>query len=240
MDENNPRIVEHCKNGGHATVYENGFVTIMKGTWKIRVQKVSEIPITYGGKALHNVMNTLPSILATYLYRNIKVADIKLALETFIPSPTQTPGRLNLFQFKHFKFLADFAHNPAGLQLLCDFVSKMDGTPKVGIISGTGDRRDEDIRELGAISARHFDEIIIRQDRHLRGRTAENIVDLLVEGINSHKTKDIPVTIIYNEKEAIMHAYNTAKPGSLITIMCDVVAEALDLIKSLKEKEDSE
>jgi cyanophycin synthetase len=240
MDENNPRIIEHCKNGGHAAVYENGFVTIMKGTWKIRVQKVSEIPITYGGKALHNVMNTLPSILATYLYRNIKVADIKLALETFIPSPTQTPGRLNLFQFKHFKFLADFAHNPAGLQLLCDFVSKMDGSPKVGIISGTGDRRDEDIRELGAISARHFDEIIIRQDRHLRGRTAENIVELLVEGINSNKTKEIPVTIIYNEKEAIMHAYSTAKPGSLITIMCDVVAEALDLIKSLKEKEDSE
>ncbi len=240
MNEFNPRIIEHCKNGGHAAVYENGFVTIMKGTWKIRVQKVSEIPITYGGKALHNVMNTLPSILATYLYRNIKVADIKLALETFIPSPTQTPGRLNLFQFKHFKFLADFAHNPAGLQLLCDFVSKMDGTPKVGIISGTGDRRDEDIRELGAISAKHFDEIIIRQDRHLRGRTAENIVELLVEGINENKTKEIPVTIIYNEKEAIMHAYNTAKPGSLITIMCDVVAEALDLIKSLKEKEDSE
>lgn len=240
MDENNPRIVKHCKDGGLASVYENGYVTIMKGTWKIRVQKVSEIPITFGGKALHNVMNTLPSILAAYLFRNIKVTDIKLALETFIPSPTLTPGRLNLFQFKHFQFLADFAHNPAGLQLLCDFVSKLDGTPKVGIISGTGDRRDEDIRELGAISAKYFDEIIIRQDRHLRGRTAENIVELLQEGINSQKDKDIPVTVILNEKEAIMHAYNTAKPGSLITIMCDVVTEALDLIKSLKEKEDTE
>jgi cyanophycin synthetase len=240
MDENNPRIVAHCKKGGYASVFENGYVTIMKGTWKIRVEKVSNIPITYGGKALHNVMNTLPAILSTYLYRNIKITDIKLALETFIPSPTQTPGRLNLFQFKHFKFLADFAHNPAGLQLLCDFVGKLDGTPKVGIISGTGDRRDEDIRELGAISAKYFDEIIIRQDKHLRGRTAENIVDLLVEGINSVKEKEIPLTIILNEKDAIMHAYNTAKPGSLITIMCDVVAEALDLIKSLKEKEDSE
>jgi cyanophycin synthetase len=240
MDENNPRIVAHCKNGGLASVFENGFVTIMKGTWKIRVEKVSEIPITYGGKAAHNIMNTLPAILATYLYRNIKVADIKLALETFIPSPSQTPGRLNLFQFKHFKFLVDFAHNPAGLQLLCDFVNKMDGKPKVGIISGTGDRRDEDIKALGAISAKSFDEIIIRQDKNLRGRTAENIVELLVEGINENKQKDIPITIIYNEKEAIMHAYNTAKPGSLITIMCDVVAEALDLIKQLKEKEDSE
>ena len=240
MDENNPRIIKHCKNGGLASVFENGFVTIMKGTWKIRVQKVSEIPITYGGKALHNVMNTLPAILACYLYRNIKVVDIKLALETFIPSPTQTPGRLNLFEFKHFKFLADFAHNPAGLQLLCDFVGKMEGTPKVGIISGTGDRRDEDIKELGQISAKYFDEIIIRQDKHLRGRTAENIVELLIEGINSQKDRQIPVTVILNEKAAIMHAYNTAKPGSLITIMCDVVAEAIDLIRSLKEKEDAE
>ncbi|MEJ7626111.1 MAG: cyanophycin synthetase [Ferruginibacter sp.] len=240
MDENNPRIKKHCKTGGLASVYENGYVTIMKGTWKIRVHKVSDIPITYGGKALHNVMNTLPAILATYLYRNIKVADIKLALETFIPSPSQTPGRLNLFQFKNFQFLADYAHNPAGLQLLCDFIDKLDVTYKIGIISGTGDRRDEDIREIGRISATCFDEIIIRQDKHLRGRTAANIVDLLVEGINEDKTRKIPVTIIFNEKEAILHAYNIVKPGSLITIMCDVVAEALDLIKSLKEKEDAE
>ena len=240
MDENNPRIKKHCKDGGYAAVFENGYISIMKGTWKIRVIKVIDVPITYGGKALHNIMNCLPAVLSTYFWRNIEIDDIRLALQTFIPSSTQTPGRLNLFQFKHFQFLVDFAHNPAGLELLCDFVSKLDGEPKVGIISGTGDRRDEDIKELGRISGKHFDEIIIRQDKHLRGRTADEIVQLLVDGINETKTKEVPVTIILNEKEAIMHAYNTAKPGSLITIMCDVVAEALDLIKGLKEKEDAE
>jgi len=238
MDENNPRIKAHCNNGGLAAVHENGYVTILKGNWKIRVEKVADIPITYGGKATHNIMNTLPAILATYLYRNIKVADIKEALETFIPSPTQTPGRLNLFKFKNFDFLVDFAHNQAGLTLLSDFIGKMEGYPKVGIISGTGDRRDEDIRDLGKISAGCFDEIIIRQDKNLRGRTKEEIVNLLVEGINQTKTKDIPITIIYNEKEAITYAYENAKPGSLITIMCDVVVEALDMIKKLKEDED--
>ncbi len=240
MDENNKRIIEHCKKGGYAAVFENGYITIMKGTWKIRVIKVSEVPVTYGGKAIHNVMNCLPAVLSTYFWRNIEIEDIKLALQTFVPSSTQTPGRLNMFEFKHFQFLVDFAHNPAGLELLCDFVSKLDGKPKVGIISGTGDRRDEDIKELGRISGRYFDEIIIRQDKHLRGRTAEEIVQLLIDGINETKTKEIPVEIILNEKEAIMHAYNTAKPGSLITIMCDVVTEALDLIKGLKEKEDAE
>jgi cyanophycin synthetase len=238
MDENNPRIKKHCNSGGYAAVFENGYVTLMKGNWKIRVVKAADIPITYGGKAVHNIMNTLPAILATYLYREIKVEDIKEALETFVPSVTQTPGRLNLFKFKHFEILVDFAHNQAGLQLLCDFVNKMDGTPKVGIISGTGDRRDEDIKDLGKIAARCFDEIIIRQDKSLRGRTAEEITGLLVEGIDATKTKAIPVTIIYNEKEAIMHACNTAKPGSLITVMCDEVTETLDLIKALKEAED--
>ncbi len=238
MDENNPRIKAHCANGGLATVFENGYVSIMKGTWKMRVMKVAEIPITFGGRATHNIMNTLPAILATYLYRNIGISDIKVALQTFIPSPTLTPGRLNLFKFRHFEFLVDFAHNQAGLQFLCDFVSRMEGSPKVGIISGTGDRRDDDIRDLGKISAKYFDEIIIRQDKNLRGRTAEDIVRLLVEGIDATKTKDIPITIIYDEKEAIMHAYNNAKPGSLITIMCDVIAEALDMIKGLKEEED--
>jgi cyanophycin synthetase len=239
MDENNPRIIKHCKKGGYAAVFENGYISIIKGAWKIRVVKVAEVPVTYGGKALHNVMNCLPAVLSAYLWRKIGIEDIKLALQTFIPSVSQTPGRLNIFDFKKFKFLVDFAHNPAGLQYLCDFVSKMDGEPKVGIISGTGDRRDEDIRELGRISGRHFDEIIIRQDKHLRGRTASSIVDLLVEGINETKTKDIPIVIIYNEKEAISYAYNTAKTGSLVTIMCDVVSEALDLIKQMKEKEDA-
>ena len=53
-------------------------------------------------------------------------------------------------------------------------------------------------------------------------------------------TKEIPLTIILNERDAIMWAYNNSPQGSLITIMCDVVADALDFINGLKEKEDAE
>ncbi len=145
---------------------------------------------------------------------------------------------MNLFQFKNFKFLADFAHNPAGLNFLCDFVNKLDGTYKVGIISGTGDRRDDDIREIGRISARNFDEIIIRQDKNLRGRTAEEIIDLLVEGINESKAERYSCYDSSTESEAIQYAYENARAGSVITIMCDVVPDALAYIKKLKEEED--
>ncbi len=238
MDENNPRIKEHCEDGGYAAVFENGYVSILKGMWKIRVHKVTDIPLTYGGKAVHNIMNILPAVLAAYLYRKISIDDIKQALQTFIPSDSQTPGRLNLFQFKKFQVLLDFAHNPAGLESLGGFISKIDATARVGIISGTGDRRDEDIRELGRISAKYFDEIIIRQDKYLRGRTADEIIGLLVEGIKQTKSDDIPVTIILSEKEAFLHAYKNAKPGSLITLLADKVDASIELIRKLKEEEE--
>ncbi|MBN8667293.1 MAG: cyanophycin synthetase [Chitinophagales bacterium] len=236
MDENNPRIKSHCNDGGLATVFENGYVTIMKGNWKIRVMAAKDIPITYDGKAIHNINNCLPAVLSTYLFRDITIDDIRIGLQTFIPSESLTPGRLNFFHFKHFTMLADFAHNPHGLNLLCDFVSKLDYPIKIGVISGTGDRRDEDIRELGRISARHFQEIIIRCDKNLRGRTADEIIGLLQEGIQEINPQ-VPTMVIPNEDEALEYIYAHHQPGALYTIMCDVVARALDKIRELKDRE---
>jgi cyanophycin synthetase len=237
MDENNPRVKEHAAENGLACVFENGFVTIMKGNWKIRVLSVKNIPLTYEGKAVHNINNCLPAVLAAYLFRDITIEDIRTGLQTFIPSESLTPGRLNFFHFKNFTMLADFAHNPHGLKLLCDFVSKLDYPTRIGVISGTGDRRDEDIRELGEISGQYFDEIIMRCDKNLRGRTADEIMGLLEEGIRK-SNPSIPVIKIANENEALEYIYAHPKQGALYTIMCDVVAGALDKIRELKEREE--
>ncbi|MEO9146184.1 MAG: cyanophycin synthetase [Ginsengibacter sp.] len=236
MDENNKRIKKHSKEGGLSAVFENGNITILKGDWKIRVMNVKDIPITFEGKAVHNINNCLPAVLAAYMYRDITIEDIRSALASFMPSSTQTPGRLNFFNFKNFTFLADFAHNPHGLLLLCDFVSKLDYPKKIGVISGTGDRRDDDIRELGEISAKYFDEIIIRCDKNLRGREASEIIGLLEEGIKKINP-ELPIMVIANENEALEYIYAHPQQGALYTIMCDVVAGALDKIKELKERE---
>jgi cyanophycin synthetase len=239
MDENNPRIKRHCAKGGLSCVYENGFISIMKGTWKIRVMAVKDIPITFEGKAIHNIMNCLPSVLASYLFRDITMEDIRSALLSFVPSAIQTPGRLNFFHFRNFTVLADFAHNPHGLRLLCDFISKLEYNKRIGIISGTGDRRDNDIRELGEISAQYFDEIIIRCDKNLRGRTADEIINLLKQGIEKVNPA-MPILTIADENEALEYIYAHQQPGALYTIMCDVVAGALDKIRELKEREAKE
>ncbi|MCB0740252.1 MAG: cyanophycin synthetase, partial [Chitinophagaceae bacterium] len=239
MDENNPRIRQHARENGLSCVYENGYITIMKGSWKIRVLQARDVPLTYEAKAVHNINNCLSAVLACYLFRDIAIEDIRTGLQTFVPNENLTPGRLNFFHFKRFTILADFAHNPHGLQLLCDFVNRLDYPVKIGVISGTGDRRDDDIRELGKISARYFQEIIIRCDKNLRGRTADEIIGLLKEGIDEVNPA-IPTTIIPNEDMALDHIYENPKEGALYTIMCDVVARALDKIKELKIREQSE
>jgi cyanophycin synthetase len=217
MDEKNPHIVEHLAGGGLAAVAENGYVTICKGSWKIRVDKISTIPLTFGGKALFNVQNILPAVLAAHI-QGFKIEDIRAALETFIPSPATTPGRMNLFQFKNFQVLCDYAHNAAGLRAIAKFVEKVDASPKVGLIAGVGDRRDEDTMELGEVAAQTFDEIIVRQDRNLRGKTEQEIIDLLMRGIHNIDPKK-KVTVIPKEPEAIDFAFRSAKPGSFY---CDL------------------
>lgn len=237
MDENNPRIKEHSANNGISCVYENGYFTILKGSWKIRVDKVSNAPITFGGKAEFNIQNALGAILAAYL-RDFKIEDIKLALETFVPSPVQTPGRMNIFNFKSFTVMADYAHNAHGMRAIGKFVAKVEATKKVGVIAGVGDRRDEDTIELAEEAAKVFDEIIIRQDKHLRGRTEEAIIALLKKGIQNIDANK-KITVMKKESEAIDYAIRNAEKGSFIVIINDVVLAALDQLQKLKEEEDN-
>jgi cyanophycin synthetase len=235
MDENNPRIQALQKLGGITAVYENGYVTICRGTWKMRIMKAKDIPLTYGGKATFMIQNVLPAILAANI-RGISIEDMKAALETFIPSASQTPGRLNLFEFENFTILLDYAHNPSGMLALKQFTDTMDATVKVGIIAGVGDRREEDTNQIGSIAADMFDEIIIRQDKRLRGKTEQELIKMLNDGIKS-KDPNKKTTIIPSEKEAITFAVNNAVKGSLIVLCSDVIPDALDLVMRFKNQE---
>jgi cyanophycin synthetase len=235
MDENNPRIKALQRLHGITAVYEDGYVTICRGEWKMRVMKAEHIPITYGGKASFMIQNVLGAVLAAHV-QGISIEDIKAALETFIPSASQTPGRLNLFEFKDFTILLDYAHNPSGMLALKQFTDNLEATVKVGIIAGVGDRREEDTNQIGSIAAEMFDEIIIRQDKRLRGKTEEELIKMLHDGIkmvNPNKK----TTIIPSEKEAITYAVKNAVKGSLIILCSDVIPDALELVQKFKSQE---
>ncbi len=238
MDENNPKVKQFSKEGKIVAVYENGFITIKKGEWKMRVERATHVPLTMGGKAKFMIANVLAATLASYL-QGFKTDDISLSLQTFIPSAAQTPGRMNIFEFKKFKVLIDFAHNPAGYRGIEEYLSSVEATKKIGIIAGVGDRRDEDIKECATIAARMFDHIIIRQEKYLRGRTEDEITGLIMEGI-ADSGRDVTHEIISKEVEAIKHAITNAEEGTFITALSDVVTNAIEIVQEYLDKESEE
>ena len=235
LDENCPAILEHCSEGGIAAIYENGFITIKKGDWKIRVERASHIPLTMNGKAKFMIANVLAATLSAYLY-GFKTEGIKLSLATFIPSAAQTPGRMNVFEFSKFKVLIDFAHNPTSYRGIEDYLGSIDATRKIGIISGVGDRRDKDIKECAVIAARMFDHVIIRQEKHLRGRTESEIINLILDGLQEG---DASVTheVVSLEVEAIKHAISLAEEGTYIVALSDVIDNAIDIVQNYLDAE---
>lgn len=235
MDENNPVIKEHCRKGGIAAIYENGFITIKTGDWKLRVDKATHIPLTFGGSVNFMIQNVLAATLAAYLW-GYKPEDIRLSLETFIPSAAHTPGRMNIFRFKDFKVLVDFAHNPDGFNGVKGFLQGVEATEHVGIISATGDRRDEDIIETARISAQMFDKIYVCQEKYLRGRQQQELVDLLVKGI---KEVDPNKEIIINNKstECLRIAIETAQKGSYLTILSNTIDNTIQRVTEHLDRE---
>lgn len=224
MDENNAFIQKHCEKGGLAAFIEKGYFVISKGKWKTRVDKIVNIPLTLEGRADCMIKNILPAILAATL-SNISVENIREALKTFIPSPEQTPGRMNIFHFNDFEFMVDYAHNTDGFLELKKFMDKTNASVKVGIISVAGDRRDEDIVTMGRLSAQMFDEIIIRHDHDLRGRTQESLTSLLIKGIKE-VSRFIPIKVISEELDAIAYAIENARKNSFIVDCTDAVKES--------------
>jgi cyanophycin synthetase len=233
MSELNPVVDEHCKAGGVAAFCDNGYFTIKKGDWKIRITKTNHIPITFNGTVDFMIQNALAATLAVFLW-GFKTEDIRTALETFSPSHAQTPGRMNLFEFKDFKILVDYAHNPDGLKGIQGFLNTANASFYTGVIAGTGDRRDDDIREMGRQAAKMFDEIVVCQENYLRGRTREEIASLIIEGaleINAN----IPHKIMENSTQAWEYVTNKIRPGELLTITSSSIHDAYQKVKHLQD-----
>jgi cyanophycin synthetase len=233
MDENNPNIERQARRGRISCVYENGYVTILKGKWKVRIEKALNIPLTYGGRAEFMIQNVLAATLACFVH-GISLEDLRVGLTTFNAGTAQTPGRLNFIEIGDITVLMDYAHNPAGLTGLTNFMAKLPYKYHTVVINGTGDRRDDDIREFGKIAADHFERIVIRRGNYLRGRTEEDMYRLLQEGMaQSEKTPHIRV--MPESRDAIHHAIKHGRKGELVVTLADLVPNDIAHVQEYRD-----
>ncbi|BBC26369.1 cyanophycin synthetase [Pseudanabaena sp. ABRG5-3] len=233
MNPDNTLIQSHIAQGGVAAVYEEGYLTILKGDWKLRIEEAVNVPLTLGGRAAFNIQNSLAASLAAFT-QDVKIEQIRQGLATFVASSAQTPGRMNLFDLGKYHALVDYAHNPAGFKAIADFIQKWEGEA-IGVIGAPGDRRDEDIIELGQLAANMFSRIFIKEDKDLRGRSPRVVADLLRQGVEE-VNGNIPCITILDEAEALTAALDSAPQSSLVVVFPDKVDAAIAIIESRKSK----
>ncbi|HYF30491.1 MAG TPA: cyanophycin synthetase [Chitinophagaceae bacterium] len=235
VQENSERIQAHCDEGGWAAIVEKGYFTLCKGEWRIRIAKVKEVPLTLDGRATCMISNILPAILAASI-RGFEAKTIRKALQSFVPGPQLTPGRMNIFHFRCFDLMIDYAHNTDGFAQAGKFMEKVEASSKIGIVGCPGDRRDEDIINMGYHAAAMFDTIIIRHDKDPRGRTNEEITQLIRKGID--KTGKKPeIIVISDEWDAIRYAMQHACNGAFIVVFTDTVQATLDFVSKAQEED---
>lgn len=233
MNPDNPLIASHIAQGGLAAIYEEGYLTILKGDWKLRIEEAINVPLTLGGRAAFNIQNSLAASLAAFT-QDVQIEQIRQGLATFVASSAQTPGRMNLFDLGKYHALVDYAHNPAGFKAIADFIQKWEGEA-IGVIGAPGDRRDEDIIELGQLAAGMFSRIFIKEDKDLRGRKPRVVADLLRQGVEEVNS-NIPCITILDEAEALTAALDSAPQSSLVVVFPDKVDAAIAIIEARKSK----
>ncbi len=230
MDEQLPLIQRRIKRSRPVAVLSDNAVVIIRGTERIVIDHVSDVPLTDNGTCRFMIANVLAAALAAYCW-GFSEQQIRQALRTFIPGYDTTPGRMNLFECNDFKVLVDYAHNPHGMLAMKDYLSHIEAKRKIGIIAGIGDRRDEDTIKLAQIAAGMFDHIIVRQEHSLRGKTVEEINALVVKGIES-AGRPVSYDLIADESEAIAFALQMAKAGDFIVALSDEHEKVVSVIRA--------
>nr|MBA3445881.1 cyanophycin synthetase [Gemmatimonadales bacterium] len=230
MDPTHELVGEHIKAGGRGVVLETGIkgqmITIYDHGANIPLLWTHLIPATLEGRAMHNVQNAMFAAAMAFSM-GLKLEDIRHGLRTFDTTFFQAPGRMNIYDEHPFKVILDYGHNPAAVEAMCALVERLDVSGRrICVIAVPGDRRDEDISEIGRIAAGHFERYICRRDDQLRGRRSDEVPELLRKALMSHGVSDEQILVIPSEEEAIDTALRQAATGDLLLIFADAITRS--------------
>lgn len=223
-DRYNVVLATHAAQGKRVVFVEDGHIVAAEGKSSVRIP-LTQVPITRNGSIGFQVENVLASVAAAW-GSGVEWKYIAEALATFKADSDNAPGRFNVFDYKGATIIADYGHNPDAIMALVKAVEAMPGKRRSVVISGAGDRRDEDIRQQTEILGDAFDDVILYQDACQRGRADGEVIALLRAGLkNARRTSHTQE--INGEFIAIDTAMGRLQPGDLCLILIDQVEDAL-------------
>jgi cyanophycin synthetase len=242
-------IEGHCRRGGRAVVLDRSdlgdMIVVKHGRRSMQLAWTHLLPATFGGRAMMNVQNSMAAAAAAFA-AGAPLHDIRQGLRTFSTSYYLSPGRLNQIEVDGRTVIVDYCHNAPAMRMLGDFVDKLGDTlgasseagrpSRIGVIATAGDRRDDDMRELGEVAARHFDVVIVREDVRLRGRRRGESAELISEGVRSAMEQGARcrrVETVLDELTAVQHALTRSNRGDLVVLCVDQHQSVLTELESV-------
>jgi cyanophycin synthetase len=230
-------IDQHSRRAPKALVLEPSergeMIVVRHGRREMQLAWTHLLPSTFSGRARMNVQNALAAAAAAFA-AGAPLHDIRQGLRTFTTSYYLSPGRLNELEVNGVQVIVDYCHNAPGMRMLGDFVDRVGdslattselGRPsRIGVVATAGDRRDDDMRELGAIAAQHFDVVVVREDQSLRRRTRGATAALVAEGVRASMAdggRCKQLEVVLDEIAAVRHAMSRANAGDLVVVCVD-------------------
>ncbi|MET0337516.1 MAG: Mur ligase family protein, partial [Caulobacter sp.] len=217
-----------------------GTLVLLDGARRIALTEAADIPSALGGAARFNLQNAMAAALAAYV-QGVPACAIAEGLRTFESSFEQNPGRLNLTTAPGFTTIVDYAHKPAALSALGDLVGRLRETHRrvIGVVSIPGDRRDQDIRQMGRLAAEIFDDIIFRERPDGRGRHAGDVLTLLSDGALEAGAAADRILRVMDEHAAVDTALKLAGKDDLVVLLPTAIEEVWRQVLSFRRDGDA-
>jgi cyanophycin synthetase len=225
----NQLFEDHIARNGIGARIEDGIFVVRRGRLRIPIVPVREVPLMLGGAAHFQEQNILAAIATAYV-QGVRYDTIRAGLLSFFPSPSMTPGRLNLLRVGRARVLVDYAHNPAAIAGLMQLAGELPARRRVGVITAPGDRRDDDMRELGRLSG-ILDRVIVKEDDDRRGRAEGEIAALVIDGLRSAGLTDEQIEVVPSERDAVSRLLAELGDGDLGVVLADKVPAVLAQIQ---------
>jgi cyanophycin synthetase len=223
-DRNHPVMAMHRAQGKRVIYLDGDSIVASEGGFEQRIA-LAEIPVTQNGAIGFQIENAMAATGAGWAL-GIDWAIIRAGLAGFVNDAQSAPGRFNLFSYRGATLIADYGHNPDAINALVSAIDNMPAKRRCVVISGAGDRRDEDIRQQTEIIGDAFDQVVLYQDQCQRGRADGEVLALLQLGLKNAK-RTTAIQEINGEFLAIDTALAELQSGDLCLILIDQVEEAL-------------
>ncbi len=234
LDSRNDEVIRHMESKGTVITVIDNDIVIRTQNLDVKVCSLREVPITFGGIVDFNISNALAAVAVLYGL-DLSIDQIRNGVMTFHPSSTQNPGRMNLFNFKRYKVLVDYAHNADSVRAFSGVLNRISDGRKVLLCHGTGNRTNEQIIEYGETLASVYDRIIITEMDN-RQRSSGETANLVLEGLQKGGMRNSSIEIILNSELALERLLNEGEAGDLLVVQIDEVEPMMSYI-SKKSKE---